>query len=300
MSIMCDVCAVDSIYGNGFEYSLPKDVLEGFLSGKAFDNCDEYTADESQRLREDIREIYQRMFSFELVKEPLAVITAGAPGAGKTTLLRRELENNNRPGRCYAYIDPDDVCLRAQARTYQADLEGGDRLAVYNKWRPGSNAAAHLVLANLIRENYAFYFGTTATGPATGKFLEFLKQRGYQIRLLHVTAPDDVRCESIKERDKTFVQTTEQDVRAKGDLLPQRINDTFLAYADEIEFYYREAVHADAQFAAKWVRNQEGTEALGILQIIDPFQYAQIKAIHNAVVERLERPDLQWGSTGLR
>ena len=50
-------------------------------------------------------------------------------------------------------------------------------------------------------------------------------------------APDDVRWACVKQRDKTFAQTTEQDVIEKGLLLPQRINDMFLAYADRIDFY---------------------------------------------------------------
>ena len=102
---------------------------------------------------------------------------------------------------------------------------------------------------------------------------------------------------SIKERDKTFVQTTEQDVREKGLLLPQRINDTFLAYADEIEFYYRDGVKQDAQLAAKWVRNADSSKALGTLKIAAPVLYAHIKTIHNAAVAMLARPDLQWEST---
>lgn len=47
------------------------------------------------------------------------------------------------------------------------------------------------------------------------------------------------------------VQTTEQDVREKGLLLSQRINDTFLKYVDEIKFYYRDGVKQDAVLAAK-------------------------------------------------
>ena len=115
--------------------------------------------------------------------------------------------------------------------------------------------------------------------------------------MIHVTAPDDVRWDSIKERDKTFIQTTEQDVKEKGLLLPQRINDTFLGFADVIEFYYRDAVQQDAQLAATWTRNQDNTGPLGLLQITIPSQYEKIKAIHNAAVTTLKKPELLWEST---
>jgi hypothetical protein len=223
-------------------------------------------------------------------------MTAGAPGAGKTTKMRADLRGENR-----AYNCPDDVCLQGQTRTYWVDIESGDgskaaRLAAYNKWRPGSNAAAHLILANLIREGYAFYFGTTSTGPATSTFFEFLKMNGYQIRLIHISAPDDVRWASIQERDKTFVQTTETDVREKGFLLPQRIMDTYLKHADIIEFYYRSGVSKDAELGATWVRNK-GEAKLGTLEIVAPLEYGAIKDIHNAAVTALGRPELSWEAT---
>jgi len=299
-----DVCNVDLIYNkaNGYEYSLPKNILESFLSGKAFDNPEVYSEEEALKLRDDINKLFERMMSTKPTKAPLAVMTAGAPGAGKTIKMRQDLKENSAIGKEFAYIDPDDVCLKNQTKTYLVEVENGDgtkeaRLAAYNKWRPGSNAATHLILGNLIREKYAFYFGTTSTGPATGKFFEFLKKQGYQIRLIHVTAPDDVRWESIRERDKTFVQTTEQDVKEKGLLLPQRINDAFLAYADEIEFYYRDGVKQDAQLAAKWIRNKDYSNSSDTLQIIDASRYEKIKTIHNTSVETLGRPDLRWEST---
>lgn len=299
-----DVCDMSLIYDKegGYEYSLPKGILESFLSGKAFDNPEVYTESESEGLREDINDIFQNIISANPVKERLAVITAGAPGTGKTIKMRQDLAEYSFLGRNFAYICPDDVCLRNQTRTHQADIASGDGSieafrAAYNKWRPGSNAATHLILGNLIREKYAFYFGTTSSGAATGKFFSFLKKQGYHIRLIHVTAPDEVRWASIKERDKTFVQTTEQDVREKGLLIPQRIMDTFLAYVDEIQFYYRDDVKQDAQLAAKWIRNEDPIEALGTLEVISPLSYERIKSIHNAAVEVLGRPDLQWEAT---
>lgn len=211
------------------------------------------------------------------------------------------MKENTSFCRNFAYICPDDVCLQNQTKTYQADLSVDNSKeacqAAYNKWRPGSNAATHLILANLILEGYAFYFGSTLSGKGTHKSFEFLKKQGYQITLIHVTAPDDIRWESIKERNETFVQATEHDVKEKGLLLPQRINDTFLKYADEIEFYYRGAVKEDGQLAAKWIRNADTSKTLGTLQVVSPEAYQNIKNIHSKAVEVLEQPDLRWEST---
>jgi hypothetical protein len=292
-----NICDLSQIYNSEYQYSLPRKFLEDFLSGKAFDHQEFYTAEESTKLSDDISEIWKNILVITPDKENLAIITAGAPGAGKTIKLRQDAEGKN-----IAYICPDDVCLKNQTRTYLEDVANSDgsiaaRKAAYDKWRPGSNAATHLILANLIREKYAFYFGTTSSGPATSKFFEFLKNQGYRIRLIHVSAPDDVRWGSIQERDQTFVQTTEQDIREKGQLLPQRINDTFLKYADEIEFYYRNEIKADAVLAAKWIRNEKGSEEVGTLEILNPGAYERIKTIHNEAIKSLARPDLEWEAT---
>lgn len=290
----------DVVYNSRYSYSLPKAVMESYFSGKAFDHQEFYTENQARALQEDIREISRQTFADPyLEREKLAVMTAGAPGAGKTFKLRQDLERNIGN---YPYLDPVDVCLKNMERSYQTDLKSSDgslesRKALYNLWRPGSNAAAHWVLANLIREGYAFYFGTTSTGPASWRFFEFLKAQGYQIRLLHITAPDDVRWESIKERDKAFVQTTEESVKERGMLLPQRINDTYLKYADRIEFYYRGAVKEDARLAAIWVRSPEGARHLGTLRIINLHFYEQLKAIHNTTVALLDRKELLWENT---
>ena len=300
-----DICNMDLIYNKdaGFSYSLPRNILESFLAGKAFDNPENYSEEEAKNLRNDINDIYQAIMAQKPVKGNVAVMTAGGPGAGKSVKMNQDLAEQKENGTIFAYIDPDDVCLKQHMdSTYKADPNSSAdtkeaRLAAYNKWRPASNAANHLVLANLIREKFSFYFGTTSTGDATKFFFDFLKKQGYQIRLIHVSAPDDVRMNSIKERDKNFVQTTDKDIEEKGLMLPRRINDTYLKYADTIEFCYRGALNENAVLAATWIRNPEGAEMLGVLQVHDKDRYEKIKTIHNAALDALNQPELKWDVT---
>lgn len=293
-----DVLDLSRIYNENFSYSLPKPVLEGFFLGKAFDNMEEYSVDEKIKLDQDMVHIWKETFKKELLAAPVAIMTAGGPGAGKTMLMERELAKSLKAGRKIAYIDPDAVCLKSMNNTYKADVEKDPskegRLAAYNKWRPASNGINHLILANLIKDKLAFYFGMTSTGPVTHKFFEFLKKEGYQIHLLHVSAEDDVRFASIQERDKTFIQTTLADTKEKGLLLPQRINDTFLEHADKIDFYWRDGVKEEAKLVATWVRNTEGSDTLGTLEILDNKFYENMKRVHNTAVNFLQRPDLNF------
>lgn len=279
---------LDDIYSSKFQYIFPRSVIESFWSGQAFDNHEKYTADEIDRLDHDFSSLTEEIFSRHPVKAPIAVITAGAPGAGKTWLMRARLDEHRSKGVNYAYTDPDDVCLKSMHQTWGRDLSKGmTRQDAYNKWRPASNAFAHTILANLIRDKYAFYFGTTASSPHMASNFKYFKSHGYRIHLLHVTAPDDVRWKSICERDKTFVQTTEEDIREKQKLIPQRIKDTYLKYADTIEFYYRWGVHENAVLAATWRRG-------GHLDIRDQAAYDALKNLHNTICDGLNNPSIRW------
>ena len=112
-----------------------------------------------------------------------------------------------------------------------------------------------------------------------------------------MSASDEVRWGSIQERDKTFVQTTEEDIRKKGLMVPERINDTFLKYADEIEFYYRGEVSQDAVLAARWLKNENASTSLGTLKVVNSEAYEGVKAVHNTAIETLKKPELQWEAT---
>jgi len=303
VSVTGNICDLKRIYegDSGYNYSLPQGVLAGFLVGKGFPNGCDYTPEERAQLEQDINTQYRQIWDDQLQQIPaMALITAGAPGAGKTVLLEQFHQGLIKGGHRLAYTDPDAVCLKkGMPTTYEAELaltDGtpGSRLAVYNKWRAGSNASAHLMLANWIQAKIPFCFGTTSTGDKTCLLFKLLKDRGYQINLIHVTAPDEVRWGSIQERDKTFVQTTQEDIVEKGKLLPQRMMDTYLKYADCIDFYYRSEVTEDPSLVAIWTRTDAGR---GTLDIKDADLYDSVKEIHNAAIVALKMPRLSWEET---
>lgn len=306
-----NIMDLNHIYNDQFSYSLPREILENYVKGTEFDHKLPYTIEESQNLQADITDIYQRIIDQKPNHQQLAIMTAGAPGAGKTTLMRADREKLRGSGIDTAYICPDDICLRQMSRTWKREIDATeksqeDRLNAYNKWRPGSNAACHLILANLILNRCSFHFGTTSTGAQTKYFLSFLKTHGYQIRLLHITAPDDVRWASVDLRNKGeegregFVQRTEKDTRDKGALFPQRIRDTYLEYADEIEFYYRDRADADARLSARWIRTTGDNQPMGKLEITSDQDYNRIVEQHNRVVGELKLPELTWENTVLK
>ena len=297
-----DICNLEEIYNAKFQYHLSKETLESFLQGTAYDQIDPYSPDESHRLQEDIRHIYEDLLSQNPIKKKIAIMTAGAPGSGKTLLLRNYLQKQRKKGKVFAYTDPDDVALRNMEHTYKKELkeelqkisadESDDqfekakaiRRKAYDKWRPGSNAISNLILANLIRQKYGFALGTTATSPYVTNLLQQLKDNDYKIHFIHVSAPDTVRWQSISERDKTFVQTTEKDIIEKGKLLPQRIL-CYLKFADRIDFYYRSRYNKNVKLAAVWKRLPNTFQ--GNLKIINQKLYNTIVEDHNKTCKAL-------------
>lgn len=291
-AVGCDVCDLNNLYSSEYQYRLPRKILESYEFGRAFDNSTPYSEDERERLRFDTRAIYQKILAKNPVKEKLAVMTAGGPGSGKTVKMEQDLQEQRVFGRVYAYIDPDAVCLKEMEQTYLKE-KGGSResqIAAYTKWRGGSNFANHVILGNLIREDYAFYFGTTSSGKETWRFLEFLKQRGYTIRLIHITAPTEVRFASVQKHP--FLHTTEQEIKDKALLFHERIKD-YLKYADRIEFNYRGKVDQDATLAAVWERSKDGPT----LRVVDQANYEKLKATHNSAVVTMQKPELLWEAT---
>ncbi|MBX9923533.1 MAG: zeta toxin family protein [Rhabdochlamydiaceae bacterium] len=300
-----DICNINRIYNENYEYFLQKKTLEKLISGKALDHPYEYSEQEQENLQEDIRDIYRKTISEHCTDKsntkPLAIITAGASGAGKTSLLRQNLEKNKSQENVYIYVCADETCLKNQMRTYQKDIQDSDlslnsRQKIFNKWRPSSHGIKHLILGNLIRDKKSFCLGTSCTEPGTEQFFKLLKKQGYQIQLLYVTAPDEIRWNSIQERNKTFIHGyshTLEGIKKHAELLAEQVC-SFPDFADEIAFYYRKSVHESAQLTALWTRNTPRSETLGSLQIFSPSEYTEIKKIHNEAIKRIQRPDLNW------
>lgn len=278
------------IYNEKFTFSLPRKTLEDQLSGVAFDNKVPYTEEEKKAGLADLQAICSSLFEGLVVTENKEVVmTAGAPGAGKTVLMESMLAKANEAFKRFAYIDPDAVCLKNQKETYLKDVNPGqskeERKVAYDKWRPLSNFITNVALAHLIKSGASFYYGTTASSPFTKNFMGFLEKQGYKdITVVSVTASNETRVKAVHLRDKNFVQTTDDDIRNKGDLFAQRTEDTFPKLSSKTLLYFRKEPDEEAVLAATWERKEEGK---GELSIHDRGLYDEIAKVHDEVLARL-------------
>jgi len=314
MQVPSNICSRDLLHNP--EYTFVSEATVDFAlkcyEGTAFGE-NSYTDEEKARLTSDINHIYQKIIAKNPTKKQNAFISCGAPGAGETTLFEKLLITRKQIGETCAYIDPDAVCLKpGMEKTYIKELnEGLEKLkqlpevqrsaaesvlrkSLYRKWRAGSNAATQFILSELIKNRYSLFFGTTAQSPHIKSTFEFLKKHGYTIHLVYVIAPDDVRYESITYRDRKFVQTTPEDIKEKGEAVPQRIHD-YLQYADSIGFYYRKGRDSSAELAA--TINQGGAKSG--LNVYYPKRFKKMAEVHNRVCDRIERPDCRINAKAL-
>ncbi|MCH9632503.1 MAG: hypothetical protein S4CHLAM6_08390 [Chlamydiae bacterium] len=268
-----------TIKDHGYSYTLEK--IVDFILGNNR-SIAPYTRDECKRLLQDAKNIhgdYDKTCKNYSGKTPIAYMTAGAPGAGKTTLVL-EMIKQGYIAKGIPYVDPDDA-LKKMHSTYSqsiskdlgpeprtANQEAHCRWAstkakqlseAYKMWQAGSNAIVHTYLPTAVKLKKSHIFGTTATSETAGPYLDLLKQNGFQTHMIYVSAPDAVRWESIKLRDKNCVQTTEEDIRVKGIKLPLQ-TQTYFTHADVIDFYWRSKVQSAPQHVATWLREPKRTQ----------------------------------------
>lgn len=276
------------IYNDQFSFCISEKTMRSYYEGNSFGRVEKYTLDELKRVEIDAQAINNRIRSVNPDDRKVLVLTAGAPGAGKSTLLEQFIATEEGHGRHYGYTDPDCVCLKHMEATWGCDVnihadfseQQVERAKAYDKWRPASNAIAQFILAKLASEGKAICLGTTSSNPEMGMRFKFFKDLGYRIHVLHVTAPDHVRWGSIQERDRDFIQTTQEDVEQKRGLVIDRLSDAFLKYVDQIDFYYRSDVRSNAVLTAEWKRIDAHH---GELNVIEPCAYEKMKELHNHI-----------------
>lgn len=272
--ILIDLYEFSQVYNQRFSYWIEEKTVLSWLQGKGYDNRETYTEVDHENLRLDLDDLSMHVVSEELLNKGAAaslhdthklfLVTAGAPGAGKTRVLRDDLKKRAQEGKMLCYVCPDDVCLQHMRRTYRTMRSFRNSIEpqsfvptarrAYDKWRPASNAAAHLLLANLLARGFPIALGSTSTSPLTMRAFSQIKHLGYRLELIYVAAPDNVRWKSIKERDRRFVQVTEKDTLNKAKDLMTRIYDSYLTYADHIDFYWRPVWNEGAILVARWDR----------------------------------------------
>lgn len=286
---------LNRIYEEGFKYYLPRHELEECLAGIAFENVEGYTQDESAKLLEDIQDIFSSILSQNPTKGSVATLVVGSSESGKTSLIQRKLKELAAGGASLAYICPDHVCMSEQKRTYLSEPEAKGEpfnegfLKAYKKWRPGSHAATHLILANLIRERYSFFFEPSLTVNFTDTFLQFLKRQGYTIKIWHTSAPEELRVSPLQGRAKKLSQIKEPEIKDK-ELFAAQLIPSYLNWAESIDFYYRDKSPEEVVLSSIWLKQ----ERKPCLKIYNWINYEKIKELYHLAIDANNNPELVW------
>lgn len=236
----------------------------------------EYSDSDKERVEADLQTISKLVLgNVPSEANPVYLATAGAPGAHKTTILETVLKEDPRFSQM-AYIDPDARALRFMIHSYLSQSlnfyeisKAGDfqsaQKSAYTHWRTASNYIANSLLETALSRDLKIAHGTTLTGDKVPVLLSKIKAAHYKTVLLLCHAPDEVRVEAAKHRAKVmaFYQSTEEDIREKGQLFLQRI-PTYFEFADELHIYWTGTLFHSVK-AAEIIS--------GDLKILDPTAY---------------------------
>lgn len=246
---------------------LPKEYF--FKKSDLLDFLAEYSEEELMRIQNDFWHLHQVTFE-HADRKPLYVATAGGPGSGKTTLLYHYMDESPVH---FAFIDPDRSCLFRMSSTYLWDKQLGYLPEeCYEKWRGASNFISNTLVGIALGEGYAIAHGTTLTSPHVVRSLKAISKRfGYERELLHITADEALRIESVERvRERGEHQATDDDMANKG----HRFFHMLMTYAGNFErigFYYRPEMEVVIQAALL---------DHGHLSVLDEEALEQIEQLH--------------------
>lgn len=202
-------------------------------------------------------------------RNPIYLATAGAPLAGKSTELDRTVMDEDGDYYNCVKIDPDMWTMKMMIHSYQGYLMSQGMIAeaktfkaaqikAYDLCRPASNYYSLKWMNEAAENGYDIAHGTTMTSPHVGGLMDSIKNKGYDVHLIVLAAPDDIRGQASSYRQETQAnyQSTPEDVISKGAAFHERM-PTYFDKADKLSLRWRNAVQGDAVVAAIYDKGQK-------------------------------------------
>ena len=251
--------------------------------------------DERKSSQELIKIVCQKFFALPALQSSQAVLTAGAIGSGKSYLVRSILEQEACLGKNYIYICPDEIFAEQMRGLYPSEQK--DEKPIQKKWLPLAHFISRVLVRLAVENRKSLFYQTTSLEKESEDLTQFIKRKAYQMKLIHLTTPDHIRWQSVKNRVFSF-NPDEREVHETGKIMPTRL-PLFMKEFDVIDFYFREDLETRAQLAAIWYQ-EEGLQVTEAKYLITDFNsYLGIKKNHDEAVDDLMKQDplakrLKW------
>lgn len=244
-------------------YFTPK-ILEEFLQT--------YTAAEKELIEKDLQVVRSVCFAGikPAARKPFYLATAGGPGARKTTILERFIAAHPEY-QTGVYLDPSQRGLKFMAHTYYSQSLNAKLIAeniqylpavraAYEKWQNASIYICLKLIEEAFGKNLSVVHGTTSTGDHVARFFSQLHHRGYEIKLLLCSSPDQFRYDAVKYRntEQRFYQSTPKEAFNKGKLFTERM-PVYFEMADELYLYWSGSLMEPEQLAMVFSRGMAQT-----------------------------------------
>jgi hypothetical protein len=252
----------------------PPPLVQDLLRGRGFGNTNQYTILERDALNADIQDVVLEILKrgedrLDFEEDKYVIFAVHPPGYATEERLSKLF--NVIPTEYPPLSLP--FCLNRMRRTYLAACASGSKESAEKKWKPGAIALCSIALGHLVASNRGLYFAPWSFGN-NYSIMAFFTERGYTIRLLHLTASPsacikfDTTLDEQKIKDKIFLTALEIVM--------------FVEQSAGISFCWEDPDNRGGVLVKHESGPSEAQSELGSLYVWNDDHYRDIKRVHNA------------------
>lgn len=236
-----------------------------------------HTVDQQARAIQDIESIFQNFLTSNYIKAMEATLVIGPKGSGKTWFSTYEVESKAAWGSNLVYLSSDYLCHNAFKNTFLKDKEKQSHEALLF-WKPLGDLIVKFLQKEALMNKCSIVVEADPTDPSLELMLRTVKAYCYSIKVIHLTAPEDIRRKCLdeplsKEEDEKFYEGAQ--------LFSSNTTSSYLEAADEVEFYLRNRLDTKPMLAATWVKSKSSKPVKGTLHVFDESLLNGISRVHD-------------------
>jgi hypothetical protein len=227
---------------------------------------------------QDIENIFHAFTIADFVKNKEATVVVGPKGSGKTWFAQYEVERRACWGSLHAFLSSEYIHQVASRYDREKPID-----VSYREWIPLGDLILKFLQQAAIETGCSIVAEKDATDPSLPILLQALKEQEYAIKIIHLTAPEDIR---FKAFEKALTAEENQQFYEGAELFASKLSQGYLSTADEVEFYLRNRLDAKPEIAGCWIKTASHP-LHGDLKVFDVSKMASIARVQNLALKYL-------------
>ena len=240
-----------------------------------------HTADQQQNAIKDIQAIFDNFLAADFSKAMEATLVIGPKGAGKTLFSTYAQEKHASWGSRHVYLSSDHLCQHLLKNTCLNE-PCKQPLEAWRVWKPLADHITQFLQKEALAHRCSILAEADPTDPFLSLLLKALKEHSYAVKIILLTAPEDIRRKSFKEplsarEDDRFYE--------QAQAFSLHTTSLYLEAADEVEFYLRNRLDTKPSLAATWVKSDFRLQSQGSLYVFDESLFEATCRVHDLTLQ---------------